>query len=101
MSPKPRILAFAGSTRQDSYNKTMVRIAAKAAEQAGAEVNVIDLRNYPLPIFDEDLEKSGTPENARKPGSSRTSTQTTRKRSRQHSPSSAQKASSRALERFL
>ena len=66
MSPKPRILAFAGSTRQDSYNKTMVRIAAKAAEQAGAEVNVIDLRDYPLPIFDEDLEKSGTPENARK-----------------------------------
>ena len=66
MSPKPRILAFAGSTRQNSYNKTMVRIAAKAAEQAGAEVNVIDLRDYPLPIFDEDLEKSGTPENARK-----------------------------------
>lgn len=66
MSPNPRIQAFAGSTREDSYNKTLVRIAARAAEQAGAEVNVIDLRDYPLPIFDEDLEKSGTPENARK-----------------------------------
>ena len=32
MSTKPRILAFAGSTRTDSYNKRMVRIAAQAAE---------------------------------------------------------------------
>jgi chromate reductase len=62
MSRKPRILAFAGSARQDSYNKKLVRIAAKGAEQAGAEVTVIDLRDYPLPIFDEDLEKTGTPE---------------------------------------
>ena len=66
MTRKPRILAFAGSTRQDSYNKKLVRIAAKAAEQAGAEVTVIDLRDYPLPIFDEDLERTGTPEKARK-----------------------------------
>ena len=66
MSRKPRILAFAGSARQDSYNKRLLRIAAKGAEQAGAEVTVIDLRDYPLPIFDEDLEKTGTPDNARK-----------------------------------
>ena len=66
MSRKPRILAFAGSARQDSYNKKLVRIAAKGAEQAGAEVTVVDLRDYSLPIFDEDLEKTGTPDNARK-----------------------------------
>lgn len=64
MSTKPRILAFAGSMRTDSYNKRLVRIAARAAEEAGAEVQVIDLRDFPLPLFDEDLERVGTPEAA-------------------------------------
>lgn len=62
MSAQPRILAFAGSTRTDSYNKRLVQIAARAAEGAGAEVRVIDLRDFPLPLFDEDLERVGTPE---------------------------------------
>lgn len=61
----PKILAFAGSARRDSYNKRLVRIAAAAAEQAGANVTLVDLRDYPLPLFDEDLERAhGTPENA-------------------------------------
>ena len=61
----PRILAFAGSARKDSWNATLVRIAAEGARQAGAEVTVIDLKDYPLEIFNEDLEKkAGTPENA-------------------------------------
>ena len=65
MSEKPRILAFAGSARKDSYNKRLVRIAAGAAESAGADVTVIDLRDFPLPIFNEDLEREeGTPEQA-------------------------------------
>lgn len=62
---KARILAFAGSARKDSFNKRLVRIAAKGAEQAGAEVTVIDLKDYPLPIYDGDLEaEHGLPENA-------------------------------------
>jgi chromate reductase, NAD(P)H dehydrogenase (quinone) len=66
MSAKPRILAFAGSLRRDSYNKKLVRIAAKGAEEAGADVQIIDLRDLPLPVFDEDLEREqGAPENAR------------------------------------
>ena len=61
----PRILAFAGSARRESYNKRILRIAAEGARQAGAEVTQIDLRDYPLPIFDEDLEREeGTPKNA-------------------------------------
>lgn len=62
----PRILAFAGSLRAGSYNKQLVRIAADGARLAGAEVTVIDLRDFPLPVFDEDLEAQGTPENALK-----------------------------------
>ena len=66
MSAKTRILAFAGSARQDSYNKKLVQIAVQGARSAGAEVMLIDLRDFPLPIFDEDFEKeSGAPEHAR------------------------------------
>ena len=64
---KSKILAFAGSTRTDSFNKKLVKIAASGAREAGAEVTIIDLRDYPMPLFDEDLEKQeGLPSNARK-----------------------------------
>jgi len=63
----PRILAFAGSLRTASFNKRLVRVAATAAAQAGAEATVIDLRDYPLPIFDEDVEsRAGLPEAGRR-----------------------------------
>ncbi len=52
----PRILALAGSTRKDSFNARLVRIAADGARQAGADVTVLDLREFPLPLFDEDVE---------------------------------------------
>jgi chromate reductase len=65
MSVVPRILAFAGSLRTASFNKKLVPIAVAGARSAGAEVTAIDLRDYPLPIFDEDLEaSSGPPANA-------------------------------------
>jgi len=53
----PKILAFAGSTRIDSFNKKLVKIAAAGARDAGVDVTVIDLRDYPMPLYDEDLEK--------------------------------------------
>lgn len=62
-----KILAFSGSLRAGSYNQKLVTVAAKAAREAGAEVTLISLRDFPLPLFDEDLEKEqGKPENARK-----------------------------------
>jgi chromate reductase len=54
----PKILAFAGSTRTDSYNKRVVAVAAEAARAAGAEVEVIDLRDFPMPLLDEDEERA-------------------------------------------
>ncbi|MDZ7953547.1 NAD(P)H-dependent oxidoreductase [Nostoc sp. DedQUE09] len=66
MASTPKILAFAGSTRIDSYNKKLVKIAAAGAKAAGAEVTYIDLRDLPLPLYDEDLEaQEGLPANAR------------------------------------
>ena len=49
-----KILAFAGSLREHSYNKRVLNIAVEGARKAGAEVTVIDLRDYPMPIFNSD-----------------------------------------------
>jgi chromate reductase len=63
----PKILAFAGSTRTDSFNKKLVHLAAAGARNAGADVTVIDLRDYPMPLYDGDLEANkGLPEAARR-----------------------------------
>jgi chromate reductase, NAD(P)H dehydrogenase (quinone) len=63
----PRILAFASSTRRESFNKKLVAIAAHGAREAGAEVTLIDLKDFPLPLFDQDLEaEQGMPENGKK-----------------------------------
>ena len=66
-SSRPKILAFAGSQRTGSFNKKLVKIAASAANAAGAEVTVLDLRDLELPLFDQDLEAaSGLPVGAKK-----------------------------------
>lgn len=62
---KPRLLAFAGSLRQDSYNRHLAANAAQMAREAGAEVVEVNLRDYPLPMFDEDVEALGVPEKVR------------------------------------
>ncbi|MXZ74225.1 MAG: NAD(P)H-dependent oxidoreductase [Gemmatimonadetes bacterium] len=65
MSYVPRILAFAGSARTGSFNRKLVGIAARGAEEAGAEVDLVDLRDFPMPLYDGDLEeRDGLPENA-------------------------------------
>jgi chromate reductase, NAD(P)H dehydrogenase (quinone) len=61
----PRILVFAGSIRTGSFNARLAAIAAKEIALAGAEVTRISLADYPMPIYDGDLEAaSGPPENA-------------------------------------
>ena len=66
MSDTLRILAFAGSTRRESFNKKLVQIAAAGAREAGADVTDIDLRDYRLPVFDQDHEsEQGKPDHAK------------------------------------
>jgi len=62
-----KILAFAGSARKESFNKKLVNIAAVGAKEAGAEVTVIDLADFDMPLFNQDLEADkGLPDNAQK-----------------------------------
>jgi NAD(P)H-dependent FMN reductase len=65
MNAKPKILAFAGSARENSYNKMLIHAAASAARAAGAEVTLADLRDFSMPIYDGDLEdQEGVPVHA-------------------------------------
>ena len=67
MAYTPKILAFAGSTRKESFNKKLIKIAAEAARAAGAEVTLIDLKDFSMPLYDGDLEaEQGIPENGKK-----------------------------------
>jgi chromate reductase len=62
---KVKILALSGSTRRESFNSRLLAAAATMAEKAGAEVTVIKLDDFPLPIMNQDLEsEEGQPENA-------------------------------------
>jgi len=65
MTATPRILVFAGSARRDSWNRKLAAVAAEGARRAGAEVTLLELRDYPMPLFDEDVEREGIPEPAR------------------------------------
>lgn len=58
MPVSPRLLAFSGSARRDSLNKKFLAFAVQAAREAGAEVTLIDLTAYPLPLYNGDLEDS-------------------------------------------
>lgn len=66
MADAVRILAFSGSLRAESFNAKLVRIAADAAGRAGAAVDLIRLRDYPLPVYDGDFEQAnGLPDEAK------------------------------------
>jgi len=47
----PKILAFAGSFREKSYNKRVLAVAVDGARRAGAEVDTVNLRDYFMPVF--------------------------------------------------
>lgn len=51
-----RLLAFAGSLRRESFNRRLLSTLVEGARAAGAEVTVADLREWPMPLYDGDLE---------------------------------------------
>lgn len=65
MAITPKILAFAGSLRDGSLNKKILKSAADGARAAGAEVTVVDLRDFEMPAYDlDEHERNGFPPNA-------------------------------------
>ena len=63
---QPKILVIAGSVRAGSYNRKLAQAAAGALRDAGAEVTLADLKDYPMPLYDGDTEAAqGLPEPAR------------------------------------
>jgi NAD(P)H-dependent FMN reductase len=61
MSKAPKIVAISGSLRQKSFNAILAKVAAKSAMYAGAEVEVLSLADYDIPLFNEDLESDPVP----------------------------------------
>jgi NAD(P)H-dependent FMN reductase len=67
LSAEVKVLAFSGSTREDSYNRKLLREAAVIAQEMGATVTIIDLKDFPMPFYDADLEKQqGMPPNVKR-----------------------------------
>jgi NAD(P)H-dependent FMN reductase len=62
---RPKILVFAGSIRTGSYNARLAALATKLLALAEAEPTRISLQDFPLPLYDGDLEtRAGPPEHA-------------------------------------
>ena len=61
----PKILALSGSTRAGSLNRLLLQAACSGARSEGASVTSIKLADFPLPLYDEDLEaEHGLPREA-------------------------------------
>ena len=56
-----KTLIFAGSTRQQSFNRKLATVAAQMARATGAEVTHIELSDFDIPMYNADLEAKGTP----------------------------------------
>ncbi|MDB5872342.1 MAG: NADPH-dependent oxidoreductase, partial [Ramlibacter sp.] len=56
-----KLLIFAGSTRQNSWNRKLAKVTAAMAAASGAEVTHIELGDFDVPMYNADLEARGTP----------------------------------------
>jgi len=67
MANAPRILAFSGSARRESFNKKLLAVVVDATRAAGGQVTLVDLTDLPMPLYNADLEEAdGMPLNAQK-----------------------------------
>lgn len=51
-----RILALAGSLRAESLNRKLLSVCVDALRRLGASVDVLDMREIPMPIYSQDVE---------------------------------------------
>ena len=56
-----KLLVFAGSTRQNSFNRKLAGVTAAMATTSGADVTHIELADFDVPLYNADLEARGTP----------------------------------------
>lgn len=56
-----KLLVFAGSTRQGSYNRKLAHASAQMARASDAEVTQLELGEFDVPMYNADLEAEGTP----------------------------------------
>ncbi len=56
-----KVLIFAGSTRQQSFNRKLARVTAEMARASGADVTHLELGDFDVPMYNADLEARGTP----------------------------------------
>lgn len=56
-----KLLVFAGSTRQNSWNRKLAKVVTAMAQASGAQVTHIELADFDVPMYNADLEARGTP----------------------------------------
>lgn len=63
MTTSPNILVMAGSSRRESLARRLAQACIEPLLRAGAEARLIELADYPAPLYNGDLEAgSGLPE---------------------------------------
>lgn len=66
MDNATRYLILSGSTRRDSLHRRLAKRAAEEIRESGGEVTLVELSEFPMPIYDGDWEsENGLPEPAR------------------------------------
>ena len=61
MNPATPLLVFAGSTREQSWNRKLAGAVTDMATAEGAQVTRLELADFDVPLYNADLEAKGTP----------------------------------------
>jgi NAD(P)H-dependent FMN reductase len=62
-----KIAAICGSLRRQSYNMIILKLVVEQLKSLGHEVNIIDINDFNVPLFSQDIEEStGMPESVKK-----------------------------------
>jgi NAD(P)H-dependent FMN reductase len=59
MSQQPHVAGIAGSLRDHSYTRLSLERALREADRHGATTELLDLREFDLPVYDADADEPG------------------------------------------